>query len=134
MEEEKIINKLSSIENQLSALVDNKLMVVQVIGNAILTSTNLSQLLNSNYEYSLSIRLLGTVTGDVAVHMDPVSDGSDNILSNSTIYLNNTVSGYNIDGISLNNIYVDSSITASVYISFIGYNKDNKQAPKIVMI
>lgn len=120
MEQE--IQLLQQINANLSALLSaiNVQPVVTVLGSTKLNSTTKSFYLNPNYYYDLVFYLDGTVTADVPVYVTIITESEQ---GQSAFNLNNTVSGYRLEGVKANSINVDTAnlSTGTIYVSFIGY-------------
>ncbi|MGA3193265.1 MAG: hypothetical protein ABSD73_12325 [Candidatus Bathyarchaeia archaeon] len=100
----------------------------QVYGAAVLNSTNTTVTLNPNFYYAVVFRLAGTVSNDVNMQLW-VHTKQD--LQPWRIPLNNTISGYKIRGIKLNQIMVETTNLSSgaIYCLWVGF--DNPEEIRI---
>jgi hypothetical protein len=121
---------LSNLEAQVSELSEKFGIVIGILGDKpkiklvssgkLTSSTTLLQL-KGNYYYSMVIQLSGTVTSDVIVDFDVVSDS----MSSPSISLNNTVSGFEVSGLKVSNIRSSNIPSgATVYITYVATDKE----------
>jgi len=114
------VNKLSQ---SVIALGNDGRNHVQLTGSVVLSSSNISQVLNPNYWYALTFYLKGTVSLDIPVSLTTVVEQTAQQIA--TYNVNNTVPGYKILGVKLQKISIDATnlSTGKVYVAFIGYDK-----------
>lgn len=119
-----VLNSINTNLIQMNELLQQAIntdYTPQVINGAILTSTTPNLTLNSNYIYSINFTLVGTVTSDVVVYLNAITNNN----SQSSIKVNNSNSGYTITGYRLNGLSVPSIPSGvSLYVAYAGYTKD----------
>jgi len=95
---------------------------IEVAGVIKLTSTNLSQLLNSDYYYSLSFLIVGGAATDTNINLTVVQE---QINTPMRLFLNTGVVKVNINGLRISSISTDSTSlsSATVYVAYIGYRR-----------
>jgi hypothetical protein len=117
---------VSQIKQSLAAIQNsqNAPAKPQVMGTALLTSSNQSVILNPSYYYSITMQIVGGTATNTNVYVQLVTEQTP---APSPMVMNQTVTEWKIHGIHCNKIYVDTNTIGSstIVIGFIGY--DNPQ-------
>jgi hypothetical protein len=125
---------ISQIKSMLNQYLYRKAApkIPQVMGSAVLSSTNTYQDLNPNYYYSFTFALNGSVTKDVNVYLIIPAQQAIQAVA---IPINNTIGGYKVNGVAVNQVKVDTTNlgTAKVYLTWLGYDSPDA-APGIKLL